>query len=337
MPTRRDILIGAAAAGAAVLAPVSNVFAEGSKATAPAALTPVNFIVPAGACDCHVHIVGDPKRFPMSPSRTYTPGTAAVSKLQSVHRGLHVTRTVVVQISIYGADNRCLLDAMKQLGPSARGVAMIDDATPESDLDAMHKAGVRGARLIFFQSSLEPPANMAEMRRHFQNTVDKVKKRNWLVQIYARPAVIDALSEQIMAAPVPVVLDHIAGVEASLGTGQRGFDRVLKLVKAGKAYVKISAPYRSSTQAPDFPDIAPFAKALIAANPERILWASDWPHVDSAPVPGRKPTDLVPGLPIDDGHIFNLLPTWAPGAATRKLILVENPAKLYFRSLALNS
>ena len=336
MPTRREVLMAAVAAvSSSLLSSALSAFGKDSPSAAPKHVTPVSFKVPAGACDCHVHIVGDPKRFPMSASRTYTPETAAVSKLQAVHRALHVTRTVVVQISIYGADNRCLLEAMKQLGPGARGVAVIDDTTPESDLDAMHKAGVCGARLIFFQSSLEAPANLAEMRQRFQNTVERVKKRNWLVQIYARPVVIDGLSEQIMAAPAPVVLDHFAGVEASLGVGQRGFDSILKLVKAGKAYVKISAPYRSSTQAPGFPDIAPFAKALITANPERILWGSDWPHVDSAPVPGRKPTDLVPGLPIDDGQIFNLLPTWAPDADTRQMILVENPGRLYFRSLAL--
>jgi len=330
VPTRRDILIGAAITGGATLArPMLSAFARDSQAVASANLTPVQFQVPKDACDCHVHIVGDPKRFPMSSSRTYTPETVPVSKLQTLHRALHVTRTVVVQISIYGTDNRCVLDAMKQLNPSSRGVVMIDDTTPESGLDAMHKAGVRGVRLIFFQSSLEAPANLADMRQRFQNTVERVKKRNWLVQIYARPVVIDGLSEQIMAAPVPVVLDHFAGVDASLGVGQRGFDSVLKLVKAGKAYVKISAPYRSSKQAPDFPDIAPFASALIGANPERILWASDWPHVSSSPVPGRKLTDIVPGLAIDDGHIFNLLPTWVPDAATRKKILVENPGRLY--------
>ncbi|HZR28618.1 MAG TPA: amidohydrolase family protein [Terriglobales bacterium] len=329
MPTRRDILIGAAITGA--LAPMLSTFAKDSPKVATN-LTPVNFKVPAGACDCHVHIVGDPKPFPMSTSRTYTPETAPVSGLQAMHRALHISRTVVAQISIYGADNACVLDALKQLGSSARGVAMIDDKTPDSDLDAMHKAGVRGVRLIFFQPSLEAPANLVEMRRHFQNTVERVKKRNWLVQVYARPVVIDGLKDEIMAAPVPVVLDHFAGVEASFGVGQPGFDGVLQLVKAGKAYVKISAPYRSSTQAPDFPDIVPFAKALIAANPQRILWASDWPHVDSAPAPGRKPADIVPGLPIDDGHIFNLLPTWVPDAATRKLILVENPGRLYFSS-----
>jgi predicted TIM-barrel fold metal-dependent hydrolase len=328
MPTRRDVLIGAAAGAATFLGPSLPAFAKASRKSEPKR-TPVNFAVPEGACDCHVHIVGDAKRFPMSPARSYTPEGASAAGLRAVHRALHVSRTVVAQISIYGTDNSCVLDAMKQLGPNSRGTAMIDDKTTESELDAMQKAGVRGVRLIFFQASLEAPANLAEMRQRFQQTVERMKKRNGLVQLYARPMVIDSLSDEIMAAPVPVVLDHFAGVEASAGVGQPGFDGVLKLVKAGKAYVKISAPYRSSTQAPDFPDISPFAKALIAANPERILWASDWPHVDSVPVPSRKPTDVVPPLPIDDGHIFNLLPTWAPDASTRKTILVENPARLY--------
>jgi predicted TIM-barrel fold metal-dependent hydrolase len=329
MPNRRDVILGAAATGAAALLGASlPASAKASRKSEPK-LTPVNFAVPEGACDCHVHIVGDPKRFPMSQARSYTPAAAAVSGLRAVHRALHIARTVVAQISIYGTDNSCVLDAIKQLGANARGVAMIDDKTSESELDAMHKAGVRGVRLIFFQTSLEVPANLADLRQRFQDTVERLKKRNWLIQVYARPAVIDGLGEQIMAAPVPVVLDHFAGAEASLGVSQPGFDGVLKLVKAGKAYVKISAAYRTSTQVPDFPDVAPFAKALIAANPQRILWASDWPHVDSVPVPGRKPTDVVPPLPIDDGHIFNLLPSWAPDAAMRKTILVENPARLY--------
>jgi predicted TIM-barrel fold metal-dependent hydrolase len=325
MPNRRDVLIGAAATGAAALfGPSLPAFAKRSGTSQPK-LTPVNFTVPAGACDCHVHIVGNAKRFPMSPARSYTPEGASADRLRAVHRALHVSRTVVAQISIYGTDNSCVLDAMKQLGPSARGTAMIDDKTTESELDAMQKAGVRGVRLIFSSAD----SNIAAVRQRFQDAVERVKKRNWLVQVYARPILIDSLSAQIMAAPVPVVIDHFAWVDAQFGVDQPGFDGVLKLVKSGKAYIKISAPYRCSTQAPDFPDIAPFAKALIAANPERILWASDWPHVDSVPVAGRKPTDVVPPLPIDDGHIFNLLPTWAPDAAVRKTILVENPARLY--------
>lgn len=325
MPSRRDVLIGAATAGAAVLLrPVLPAFAKAS-ASAGVKLTPVNFKVPEGACDCHVHIIGDQKRFPLSPARTYTPEPAAAGKLRAVHRALHISRVVVVQVSIYGTDNACLLDAMKQFGARARGVAVIDDKTPESALDAMQRAGIRGVRLIF------PPAfaDLVAARERFTDAVERVKKRNWHIEIYAMPIMIDGLREQIMAAPVPVVLDHFGGAQASFGVEQPGFDGILKLVQSGKAYMKISGAYRSSTQAPDYADVAPLAKALIAANPQRILWGTDWPHVDSVPVPGRKPTDVAPMLPIDDGRVFNLLATWAPDAAVRKTILVENPARLY--------
>jgi predicted TIM-barrel fold metal-dependent hydrolase len=142
-------------------------------------------------------------------------------------------------------------------------------------------------------------------------------------------AVIEALKDLVVAAPVPIVFDHFGGAQASMGIGQPGFSTLLDLVQKGKAYVKVSAPYRSSTEAPDYPDAAPLAKALIAANPGRVLWGTDWPHPDSAPTASRKATDLAPRLKVDDGSILNLLPVWAPDAATRTRILVDNPAKLY--------
>ena len=125
------------------------------------------------------------------------------------------------------------------------------------------------------------------------------------------------------------MFDHFAGAEAALGSQQPGFDAVLRLVGNGKAYVKISGAYRASHAAPDYPDVAPLARALIAANPERLVWGSDWPHPDSSKVAGRKPTDIAPALPIDDGRVLNLLAEWAPDAATRKAILVDNPKRLY--------
>jgi predicted TIM-barrel fold metal-dependent hydrolase len=127
---------------------------------------------------------------------------------------------------------------------------------------------------------------------------------------------------------MPVVFDHFGGTAAAPGVTQPGFGSLLELLKSGKAYVKISAPYRSSDKAPDYPDVAPIAKAMVAANPQRILWGSDWPH-PGVPVPGRSNSEITPFFKIDDGQILNLLPTWAPEAATRKTILVENPAKLY--------
>jgi predicted TIM-barrel fold metal-dependent hydrolase len=321
MVSRRRFLAGATAAGAAALVQPMTLFAN-----APQPHAPVDFKVPAGACDCHVHVIGDPRLFPLSPGRSYTPPTATVDELLAMHRALHVERVVIAQISIYGADNTCALDAMKKLGKSARGIAMIDDKTSDAVLGQLHKAGFRGVRLIFSPSS---PADPDALRRGFQTAVDRVKSRNWHVQIYFRLSGIEAIKNQISASPVPVVFDHFAGAEAALGTDQPGFQTLLGFVKAGKAYVKLSAPYRASTKASDYPDVASLAKALIAANPERILWATDWPHVDSAPAPGRKTTDIAPFLSIDDSHVFNLLPTWAPDAAVRKMILVENPARLY--------
>jgi predicted TIM-barrel fold metal-dependent hydrolase len=321
MLSRRDILVDAAVAGAAALIrPVGSLLAMASQPT-----TPVNFEVPAGACDCHTHVL-DVRRFPFASSRTYTPESASVSEMRALHRSLHTERVVTVQPSVYGTDNSCMLDGIKQLGSAARGVVVIDDDTTASALDAMAHVGVRGIRLNLETTGQADPA---VARQRFQTAVQQIKGRDWHIQIFTRLSVIEGIKEQVMAAPVPVVFDHFGGAQGALGIRQPGFDVLLSLVRAGKAYVKISAPYRSSTLAPDYPDVAPLAKALIAANPERILWGSDWPHTDSSQVPGRRTTDIAPLYQIDDGRVLNQLAVWAPEASQRKTILVENPAKLY--------
>jgi len=237
-----------------------------------------------------------------------------------------LNRVVIVHSSVYGTDNSCTLDGMKQLGSIARGIAVIDEKTPESALDEMDRAGVRGIRVNLETSGQSDPA---VGRQRFQEAVDRIKRRSkWHIQVYTRLSVIEGIKDQVMAAPMPVVFDHFGGAQAALGVSQPGFDTLLNLVRAGKAYVKISAPYRSSTQPPDYADVAPLAKALIAANPQRMLWGSDWPH-PAAPVAHRPVTDITPLWQVDDGRILNQLPLWAPDAAMRKTILVENPAKLY--------
>src|SRR5664279_2022195 len=138
--------------------------------------------------------------------------------------------------------------------------------------------------------------------------------------MYARTPVIAALSDRFAALPVPVVFDHFAGARAGLGPDQPGFAAVLALVKSGKAYVTISGAYRASDHAPDYADVTPLARALIATNPERLIWGSDRPHPDPLSVPGRKPTDVAPALPIDDGRVLSLVAEWAPSAEVRTLI-----------------
>jgi predicted TIM-barrel fold metal-dependent hydrolase len=236
-------------------------------------------------------------------------------------------RTVVVQPSIYGTDNSCTLDAVRQLGESGRGVAVIDGQAPDAMLDDLDRAGVRGARLNLVQSGVTDPA---VARQRFQALAERLAGRKWHIQIYTHPSIIETIHDEVMASPVPVVFDHFGGALAADGLQQPGFAALLSLVGAGKAYVKISgAADLISTQAPDYADVAPLARALSAANPQRILWATNWPHPDTAKPPTRPAAEITPLLRTDDARILNLLPEWFPDAATRALILVENPARLY--------
>jgi predicted TIM-barrel fold metal-dependent hydrolase len=319
MLTRRNMLFASIAAGMTM--PDKSALANASQPS-----TPVNFEVPAGACDCHTHIHGDPQKFPFFAGRVYTPEPASPEEMSALHKALHIERVVIVTPSVYGTDNSATLFGMKARGATARGVAVIDEKTPDSDLDAMNQAGFRGIRLNLATGGVNDPA---VGRPRFQAAIERVKDRNWHIQLFTSLAMISAIKDLVAASPVPVVFDHFGGAVAALGVEQPGLADLLELVRSGKAYVKISGAYRASKLAPDYPDAAPLARALIAANSERIVWGTDWPHPDSVTPPGKKPTDVTPLFQIDDGRLLNQLPVWAPDAAIRKLILVDNPARLY--------
>ena len=319
MLTRRSILLASIAAG--VTMPNRTVLA-----TAAQPSTPVNFDVPAGAYDCHTHIHGDPEKFPFFSGRVYTPELASPEEMSALHKALHIERVVIVTPSVYGTDNSATLFGMKARGATARGVAVIDDKTPEGDLDAMAKAGIRGIRLNLATGGVSDPA---VGRPRFQAAVERVKNRGWHIQLFTSLAMISAIKDLVAASPVPVVFDHFGGAQAALGPEQPGFSDLLELVKSGKAYVKISGAYRASKLGPDYADAAPLARALIAANSDRIVWGTDWPHPDSVTPPGKKPSDVTPLFQIDDGRLLNQLPAWAPEASIRKKILVDNPTQLY--------
>jgi len=327
MLSRRQGLTFAASLGAAGLGATPPAAAEAPVVPAPTVKTPVSFAIPPRACDCHVHVIPDPAQFPFWPGRVYTPPIATAAGLLALQNALHMDHVVIVTPSIYGTDNAATLDGMRQLGPDrARGVAVIDEKTSPAELDAMAQAGIRGIRVNLEQAGVVDPAASA---KRLDAAVQQIAGRPWHLQVYSRLSVIAPLKEQFAALPVPVVFDHFAGAQAALGPQQPGFAAVLDLVTSGKAYVKISGAYRASDRAPDYPDVAPLARALIAANPDRLVWGSDWPHPDSAVVPGRAPTDLAPAQPIDDGRVLNLLAEWTPDAATRAKILVDNPKRLY--------
>jgi predicted TIM-barrel fold metal-dependent hydrolase len=296
-------------------------------ASASTVHTQVNFEIPAGACDTHVHVIPDPAKFPFWSGRVYTPPVDTAEDLLALQKALHLDRVVIVTPSVYGTDNTATLDGIKQLGQErARGVAVIGPQTSAADLDAMQKGGIRGIRVNLEQGGVSDPAVAGRL---LDEAAARIAGIPWHLQIYARLTLIAALKDRFAALPMPVVFDHFAGAQAARGVSQPGFDAVLDLVRTGKAYVKISGAYRASSQAPDYAEVAPFARTLIEANADRIVWGTDWPHPDSRILPDRRATDIAPPLPVDDGRLLNLLTEWAPGVALRKKILADNPARLY--------
>ena len=288
--------------------------------------TTVSFDVPAGATDCAVHVFGDVKRHPYWDGRTYTPEPATVAELRRVMQTLRLNRVVIVQATTYGTDNTCVVDSIRELGSGARGVAIIDGRTTESELDGMHRGGVRGIRLNLGNLGATDPA---AARQSVKAAGERMKTRTgWSLQVSATPATFEAAKEELMAVSVPLVVDHFGEPRAAEGLGQTGFATILNLVGSGKAYVKISNADNLSSR-PDLSDLTPYATALIAANPQRVVWGTAWPHPSAGAVPGRRATDLAVHRQVDDGRALNMLPVWAPDATTRRMILADNPARLY--------
>ena len=289
--------------------------------------TAVAFDVPPGACDCLTHIFGDPAHYPMAPTRTYTPPPALVPEIQAMLQALHFAHVVIVQPTIYGTDNSCTLDAVRQLGAHARGIAVVDAQTPAAALDDMDRAGFRGVRVNMETIGQADPA---VARRRFLMALEHVRERpGWHIQLYARPAMLEAIQDLVAGCPVPVSLDHFAGFKAADWSTQPALQLVLDWLRAGRVYVKLSAPYLASTDAPDFFDLDALARSLVAANPDRILWATNWPHPNAGKDEPKRPFGAV--LPLrqpDDGHILNFLLRWAPDPAVRRAILADNPARL---------
>jgi predicted TIM-barrel fold metal-dependent hydrolase len=224
---------------------------------------------------------------------------------------------------VYGTDNAATLDGMTQLGTKrARGVAVIGPETTAAQIAAMDKAGIRGIRVNLAANGVTDPT---AAQTALDAAVEQIRHTGWHMQFYAGLPLIAALHDRLARMPMHPVFDHFAGAKASLGVDQPGFNVVLDLVRSGKAYVKISGAYRAS-DAPGYANVASLARALIAANPSRIVWGSDWPHPG---LPAKPLTAVNQPFDVDDGRLLNLLAEWAPDPAIRHRILVDNPRRLY--------
>ena len=278
-------------------------------------------------CDCHAHVFGPYDRFPLAAERPYTPPEASLDDLRAMHRALGVERVVIVAASPYGTDNAALVDAVARLGEDGRGVIALDP-DQDADLDAMHADGVRGVRInLASVGAADPEAADAALRA----TAARVAPRGWHVDLHAGLDVIAAVAETIAAAPAPVVVDHFGLADPAAGPGQPGFAGLCDLVAAGHAYVKLSAPERLARGDPDGAGVAALARALLDAAPERMLWASDWPHTGGGPHGGgaRDPSAVEPFREVDDARALARLHEWTRDEVEARRVLVDNPARLY--------
>lgn len=280
---------------------------------------------PPGSCDCHVHVIGPKPRFPLASPRSYTPADAPVAALETMMAALGLTRAVVVQPSVYGTDNRCTLDALARLGPRGRGVAVIDDGLGRAEREALHRQGVRGVRMNLLSSG--GGTRDAVVHRARRLSAD-CAETGWHLQVYADAGTLETMAAELLALPVPVVLDHFGMVDPTDPAGA-GAATMLRLLDSGRIWIKASGFYRPA-QDPFDPALGRLAARLSAENPERIVWGSDWPHTPQhGGTPGADRWEAeTPFRTIDTARLLGILPEWLD-ADTLHRVLVANPATLY--------
>jgi predicted TIM-barrel fold metal-dependent hydrolase len=262
----------------------------------------------------HAHVCGPDSRYPLIAQRLYTPPVASPEDFRHMLDALGVARGVLVQPSIYGTDNRAMLDALAGDPKRLRGVAVVRFDVAAAELERLHAAGVRGVRSNIVdlkdnkgQLPLEPLRALAE----------RIKPFGWHIEFLMHVHEFPQLDWQLADFPVDVVFGHLGYVPAAEGLETPGFAALLRLMRDGKAWVKLTAPYRLTLGAMPYADVAPFAQALVDAAPGRLLWGSDWPHV------------FIKTAMPNDGDLFDTFAAWVPDAALRRRILVDNPAQVY--------
>ena len=270
--------------------------------------------MPRHACDTHAHICGPIAAHPYSDRRVYTPPDALLPAYRNMLATLGVERAVLVQPSVYGTDNTVMLNAMKALGTRCRGVAVVDEDVTDAEIARLNDAGVRGVRVNVVDVAedkgvipIEPVARLAA----------RVRRYGWHVELLMHVDEFPDLDSTFDGFPVDIVLGHLGYLRTDKGTDNPGFRALLRLMQRGRAWVKLTGPYRISREALPYRDTIAFARALLEAAPGRVVWGTDWPHV------------MVKGAMPNDGDLTDLLLEWIPDETLREQVLVANPAKLY--------
>ncbi|MGH8662567.1 MAG: amidohydrolase family protein [Burkholderiales bacterium] len=271
---------------------------------------------PPRACDTHAHIMGPKARYAYAPARIYTPPDCLLPDYLRMLATLGVERAVLVQPSVYGTDNTVMLEAMKAAGSRFRGVAVVAETVPDAELKRLDAAGVRGVRVNIVDVKDRKPGTLP--MDALKRLARRVAPLGWHMEFLMHADEFPDLDRAFAGFPVDIVLGHLGYMKTDKGIGNAGFQALLRLMKAGRAWVKLTGPFRITTAGVlPYADVVPYARALIEANPERVIWGTDWPHVIiKTPMP-------------NDGDLADLLSDWIPDPKLREQVLARNPARLY--------
>lgn len=280
---------------------------------------------PRGACDCHMHVIGPKVRFPLSANRSYTPMDAPVEALAATLDRCVIDRAVLVQTSIFGTDNRGTLAGLAFLGKDrARAVAVPAADISVEEIDRWHDAGVRGVRLNLASVG---KSSAEDIRAGLRAMLPVCERHGWHIQFLLPAAAYVPLAADFAALPVDTVFDHFALIRPN-ETDEETIAVILRLLEAGKTWIKLSGTYRIAADRQD-PVIGVLARRMAAVNPERLVFASDWPHTPAHTSSGTASDEETPYRDIDTPDLVRDLPRWFDDDALCRRILVDNPARLY--------
>ena len=276
--------------------------------------TKPRFTPPPGAVDAHCHVFGPSAQFSYAPERKYTPCDAGKDQLFALRDFLGFSRSVVVQATCHGQDNRALVDALTAAGDLARGVATVGEDITVAELAALNAAGVRGVRFNFLR-------RLADFTPHdvLRRIADKVAPLGWHVVVYFEAPDLAELKPLFTSLPTPVVVDHMGRPDVKLGVDHPQFQAFIRWMEEDRdVWCKVSCPERLSLAGPPYDDVIPFQRAIVERFHDRVLWGTDWPH------PNLK--DHMP----DDGLLVDFIPQIATTPALQQKLLVDNPTRLYW-------
>ena len=282
--------------------------------------------LPAHAADCHMHVFGPFERFPLAAERAYNVAEAPLAAHERMKSAVGLERTVLVQASGHGTDNRALLAALAQLGQRGRAVAVLDPQTPQRDLESMHAAGVRGLRLNF-QTLRERYSGDA--RQWLARFEELAAPFGWHLQLFCDADMLTGMESILLQSKTNIVIDHMGLPDAAAGVAQPGFQTVLRLLRSGNIWVKLAGADRITRSTGNLRDAIPFIQALATAAPERLVWGSDWPNIGFH---SRRPVHddaILPYRDLDAGALLDVLIEAVPDSAIRRAILTDNPERLY--------